>query len=188
MSAVTDWLTNKVVNMIARAVIDSINVEEDGTITAKQSVLADDDDEDIEVMQQYGYASVPLKGAESTVVYLGGDRDSGVIIATEDARYRIKNMKGGEVALYTDEGDVIHFKRGRILEVETGTLNAKVLTKATIEAPTVVITGNLEVGGNVSDGTGSLNQLRTEYGLHIHGGVTVGQGLTAGPEAPPVPP
>lgn len=202
-----DAAKNKILNMIARAVLDAITVEEDGTVTTKQTILSGEAREDVEYFQHYGFASVPQKDAEAITVFLGGDRSSGVTIATEDARYRIKDMKGGEVAIYTDEGDVIHLKRGRKLEIETGELTAKALIKAEIEAPLVDVnaaqvnmSGNLAVEGTitaagiaatgsagVADADGSLGDLRTEYGVHIHGGVTVGQGSTGGPAAPPVP-
>jgi phage baseplate assembly protein V len=193
--------------MVARAVLDSITVEEDGTITTKQTVLDGESREDIEYFQHYGFASVPLKGAEGIDIFIGGDRDSGVTIATEDSRYRIKNMKGGEVAIYTDEGDVVHFKRGRKLEVVTGQLNAQAEVQATVAAPLVTLdaqqvnmTGNLAVTGTitaaavaaggiaatgpagVSDATGTLAATREDLEeLDSAYGVHIHGGVTTGP-------
>ena len=42
----------------------------------------------------------------------------GIVIATEHGTYRLKGLKSGEVALYTDEGAKIVLKRGRIIETE----------------------------------------------------------------------
>lgn len=42
--------------------------------------------------------------------------------ATEHGTYRMKGLKTGEVAIYTDEGDSIVLKRGRLIEVTTQTL------------------------------------------------------------------
>lgn len=165
-------LKNKILNMIARAVLTQITVEEDGTITTKMDILDGETREDVEAFQQYGFASVPLEGAEGITVFLGGDRDNGVTIATEDGRYRLKKMEGGEVALYTDEGDVLHFKRNRTIYIETenleavasktakldtGTLEANATISATIAAPLVTIdapqvnmSGNLTVAGVIT--------------------------------------
>jgi phage gp45-like len=61
-----------------------------------------------ETLQHYGFASRPLKGAEGIVIREGNHL---VMIADDDRRYRIA-LEMGEVALYTDEGDKIHIKRG----------------------------------------------------------------------------
>jgi phage baseplate assembly protein V len=66
-------------------------------------LLADETKDDVERFQQYGFTSVPLEGAETLVVFLGGGRDHGVVLAIDDRRYRHNEMEGGDVALYTDE-------------------------------------------------------------------------------------
>lgn len=40
------------------------------------------------------------------------------MIATEHGSYRLKALKPGEVALYTDEGAEVVLKRGRIIETD----------------------------------------------------------------------
>jgi phage gp45-like len=71
---------------------------------------------DREAMQHYGFSSSPKPGAEGTIMYYG---NSFIMIAEDDRRYRIA-LENGEVALYTDEGDKIHLKRGRKIEVTAG--------------------------------------------------------------------
>lgn len=75
---------------------------------------------DIERFQNYGFTARPLDGAEAMAVAVGGARGHLVAINVDDRRYRMKNLQQGEVAIYTDEGDFVHFKRGRIVQVNVG--------------------------------------------------------------------
>lgn len=79
----------------------------------------------VDRMQQYGFTSVPLPGAEGVYLALGGSRDHGVVIVADDRRYRIKGLQGGEVAIYTDEDKAaadhrILFKRGKEIHLVAG--------------------------------------------------------------------
>lgn len=64
--------------------------------------------------QEYGFTSNPLPGAQEITASIGGNRSNTVIIAVDDRRYRLKAMAPGEVALYDDQGQVIHIKRNGI--------------------------------------------------------------------------
>lgn len=85
--------------------------------------------QDTELFQHYGYTSNPPAGTMAVVVPVGGNTSHGIVIATEHGSYRLKNLKSGEVAIYTDEGDSIVFKRGRLIEATTETfrLNTQVM-------------------------------------------------------------
>lgn len=107
--------------------------------------------QDAEVFQQYGCTSNPPAGSMAIVLPLGGKTAHGIIIATEHGTYRLKNLKPGETALYTDEGDSVILKRGRVMEVTTQTLNVNCTTA------TVTCTGKATLkadGGIDADGTG----------------------------------
>jgi phage baseplate assembly protein V len=91
--------------------------------------------DDIERFQEYGFTSVPLAGAEGVAVFVGGNRDHGLIIAVDDRRYRLKSLAPGEVAIYTDEGDSIHLKRDNKMEINTAELTINATTKAEINTP-----------------------------------------------------
>lgn len=85
--------------------------------------------QDTELFQHYGYTSNPPAGTMAVVVPVGGNTSHGIVIATEHGSYRLKNLQSGEVAIYTDEGDSIVFKRGRLIEATTETfrLNTQVM-------------------------------------------------------------
>ncbi|HOX23820.1 MAG TPA: hypothetical protein PLL10_10165, partial [Elusimicrobiales bacterium] len=101
--------------------------------------------------------SRPKAGAEVVFVCNGNVAFS---IAEDDRRYRLQ-IQDGEVALYTDEGDHIHFKRGKIIEI-------KAQTKLTIDSPLTELTGALKAAGNVEDAAGTMAAMRTKYNQHIH--------------------
>lgn len=149
-----------------------------------------DEVRDARLMQHYGFASAPLVGGEAAVLWLGPD--SKLTIATEDLRHRLE-LKDGEVALYTHEGDRVLLKKGREIEVESG---GKVTIKAPLvrlDAGQVDVTGALDVEGDITSGGkvegdtikdsgGTLGALRIEYGPHIHADPS--SGVTGGPLQP----
>ena len=68
--------------------------------------------------QAYGMGSCPPAGA---VAMVSMDKNQVLSICTEDARYRIA-LQPGEAAIYTDEGDSIHLKRGNEIHIKTDKL------------------------------------------------------------------
>ncbi|EKN6162452.1 phage baseplate assembly protein V [Yersinia enterocolitica] len=103
-----------------RAVLTRVN--SGGQIqTVQARALAGEQLQDNELFQHYGFTSNPLPGTMAIILPLGGNTSHGVIIATENASYRLAGLKSGEVALYTDEGAKIVLKRGRIIDVECDT-------------------------------------------------------------------
>lgn len=129
---------------VARGVINLVN---DGLQIQELQVtlLADEVRADVERFQEYGFTSHPIPGAEQVTVSVGGNRDHGIVIAVEDRRYRLKNLAQGEVALYTDEGDKIHLKRDKTIEIVSG--NKLV---ATVENEVEITTKTARVNASVS--------------------------------------
>lgn len=82
----------------------------------------------VERVQEYGFTSVPLSGCRGVAIFVGGDRSSGIVIATDDVTYRKKDLQPGEVAVYNNEGDFILLKKGGGIEISTP-------TEVTISAP-----------------------------------------------------
>lgn len=114
-----------------------------------------------EFIQHYGIASSPPEGAEVIVVPVGGASSHCVVIASIHGMHRIA-LKQGEVALHTDEGDVVHFKRGRIVELVTETLHVKASREVIMETP------KLRCTGDIADKTRSMDGDRQIYNLHDH--------------------
>jgi phage baseplate assembly protein V len=95
--------------------------------------------EGAEYFQHYGFTSSPPNGAMKVVAPVGGRTAHSIIVATEHAAYRIKALKSGELAIYTDEGDSIIMNRGRVINLTTQTLNINASTAVNITTPTYTV-------------------------------------------------
>lgn len=126
-------LKRRIMGVVGRCVLTAID---DTTLAQSVQVAALDEElhDGVERFGEYGLASVPHAGAEAIVVFVGGLRSHGVVIAVEDRRYRLTGLQSGEVALYDDQGQVIHLKRDGILVTSP--------LKVEVEAPTVTVTAD----------------------------------------------
>jgi phage baseplate assembly protein V len=117
--------------------------------------------DDLEHFEPYGFTSNPLAGAEGIVTFLGGDRSHAIALVVADRRYRLQSLASGEVAIYTDEGDKIHFKRGRIIDIETATLNIRASSAVNFDTPVINQTGKIVSTGDQL--AGGISQIK-----HVH--------------------
>lgn len=160
-------------NLLARGVVSLVNAA--GKMQGMQvKLLAGEVKDGMEHFEPYGFTSNPLAGAEALAAFFGGDRSHGVIICAGDRRFRLKNTAPGEVALYTDEGDKLHFKRGRVIEIETLTLKVKAETAVEFDTPLISTTGKIVSQGDQV--AGGISQIQ-----HVHNGVQAGNGSTSKP-------
>lgn len=170
MSELLKEARRKILMMIGLGTLEKIN---DSTPIQKvqTAMLEDEVHTDYDRMQEYGFTSVPLPGCQAVVACVGGARDNGVIIATEDRRYRPKDLAEGEVVLYDTHGNFIKLQAD-------GKIIIRSFLNVTIEAPNVTLTGNLQVNGNITangnikdlnTGSGrSMASMRTIYNTHTH--------------------
>lgn len=181
-------LKNKISLVIGTASIKGVS---DGPAIQEMQVglLENEGSDGQERFAEYGFTSHPHSGSEAVVVFPGGVRSHGIIIAVEDRRYRLKGLEKGEVALYTDEEDKIVLKRNKTIEVTTrkflvnateeceiNAANVKInaSSKLQIDSPELSQTGkihaegNIISDGNVSDSKGSMDAMREAYNPHTH--------------------
>ena len=127
-----------------------------------------------------GLSDMPLPGAKAVVVYPGGQRSLGVIIATEDPRYRPKGQKPGEAWLTMIDGASGDGTGGTLRTVLRATLGwlvtlaGKTLNLGNADTTTIVLGGN---------GVTSLT-IRVAGGTKVRvtaGGTTHPVQTTAGP-------
>ena len=126
-------------------------------------LLAGEVKDGMEHFEPYGFTSNAHPGAEGIALFVGGDRSHGVVVCVADRKFRLQGLKSGEVALYTDEGDRLHFKRGRVIEVETLTLKVKADTAVEFDTPVIRTTGRIESAGDQV--AGGVSQMQ-----HVHEG------------------
>jgi phage gp45-like len=160
-------LATRIANMVARALVK--NVDDSLKVQILQlGVLADETREGVERIQNYGFTSVPLEGAEAVLLSVGGRRDHGLVIAVDDRRYRLKALENGEVAMYDQTGSKIVMKANGDIQLVPS-------------SGKVALTGDLDVSGTVTattDVVGGGKHLKT----HTHAGnsLTTASSCTAG--------
>lgn len=160
-------LERMISNVAARCVIAAVATKDKCQMLGIE-LMAGDPKENIEHLEPYGFTSVPKSGAEGLAIFPDGDRSHGVVIVAADRRYRLKGLKGGEVALYSDEGDYVALHRGRVIDVVTQTLNISASTAVNIDTPLLTCTGDVKSQKNISDKTGSMDSMRGTYNNHDH--------------------
>lgn len=196
-------IRSRLANMLGRAIVRL--VEDGGGLQVVQLDALDGETRSgCERVQAYGFTSHPHAGAEAAVLFVGGRRDHALVIAVDDRRYRMKGLAPGEAALYTDEGDYVLLKRGRIVEVKAGTklrvdaplseITGDVTIAGTLEVggtvqagglvtalASVAVTGNVAASGAISDAGGSMASMRGTYNEHTHPENGDGGGTTSPP-------
>ena len=115
-------LARRVSLMVSRCTLNLID-DSTPTQTAQAEFYEQEVHDDAEVWQQFGITSVPPKGSEGIALFLGGERQGPLIICTENKEKRVKNLKVGEVCVYSGCGDYLSFKNGNSVELKTKKLN-----------------------------------------------------------------
>lgn len=134
-------LLHRIQAMIGFALVRSINAS--GGIQLMQVKMGSEVLDKVPYVESYGFTAVPQDDAECLVASLGGNRNRPVVLAVGDRRYRLKGLAKGEVAMYTDEGDCIHIKRGGVISVSAS-------TRVEIDSPTSTFSGNVDITGNLA--------------------------------------
>ncbi|MGY1490715.1 phage baseplate assembly protein V [Methylobacillus pratensis] len=123
-------IKRRITNMITRVTITAVNSALK-TQRVQIGALAGEGKTDIEQFEAYGFTSSPLAGAEGVGLFFCGDRSHGVVICVGDKRFRLTEAKPGEVAMYDDQGQVVHLTRDGIkieshLDVELRGRNVRI--------------------------------------------------------------
>lgn len=189
-----EMLMRKARLMVATGIVKLVN---DATkIQQQQLALLNEEVRDqVNRMQPYGHSSNPRPGAEALAVAVGGNRNHLVVVVVDDGRYRKKNLASGEHALYHWEGDYIHFKNGRIIDVVAGNavnvtapeVTVVATTKVKLQTPLVEVTQHMTVGGNLTaNGTVTGGEVKSAAGRNLDTlrvtGVQPGSGVSGTPQ------
>ena len=127
-------------------------------------------------LAEYGFNSMPPGDADAIVVFAGGNRSDGVIVATGHQTYRMRSLKVGEVSISDDQGQSVYLTRDGI--VIKGAGKPVLITdtpEITLDAATVHVTGDVMVDGSIvaekdiSDhGVKSMAGMREVFNGHTH--------------------
>lgn len=176
-------LRRRVRLMARRAVVTLIN--DDPKLQELQiSLLAGEADDAIERFQDYGFTSHPHPRAEAIVLALTGDTEQSVAIRVDDREYRLTGLAQGEVALYDDQGQKIHLKRNKEIEVSgCDKLTATVGQTANITAGASITAIAPAVNLGAASGLQQLIDARFKalFETHTHKNVQPGTGNSGPP-------
>jgi phage baseplate assembly protein V len=169
-------ITTRIRMMISRAVIKTID-DSTKIQTLRIKLLTDELHDGAEHYQTYGFTSYPFPGMEALVCCVEGIRANPVVVAIGDRKFRLKSLETGEVALYTDEGDTLIFKRGRKIVATTTTFE--------VNADSINLNAsgdiNMKAGQSINMETQLIKLIAPETSATGH--MTVSNGLTWGATA-----
>lgn len=131
---------------------------------------------------EFGLTSRPPDGSDVLVVFLGGDRSKGVVVATAHQASRPKGLLAGETMLYDLWGKSVHLTKagGIVVEAQGAPVTVNNATTVTINAadsvelvtPLLHVTGDIVAGGNITDSIRSMAEDRQLFNSHTNGSGT----------------
>ena len=150
----------------------------------------------VEHFEFFGFSSEPLTdgGTDACVAFTSNELAHGIVLNVADRRYRITNMKSGEVAMYDDLGRKVYFTRegividgasspitvqttGNIIINSGANVNITASGQTTINCPTNTVNGNLTVTGAIV-GQGGL-AISGGSGASVTGSITTTGSITS---------
>ena len=151
-------LHKRIMNLAAKCTIRNVD-ESSGRQRFNLSGLPDEVLDQVEGVSLFGFASSPLPGASAVVIFPSGNRDNGIVIATDDANYRPKGLQPGEVCIYNAIGTYI------LIEAD-GNIVIKRAPNVTIEGGNVIVnSGDV----TVTDGDVSADGISLKGHVHSKG-------------------
>jgi phage baseplate assembly protein V len=168
-------LHQRLLHAIGRGRITTGN--DGGSVQMHQVRLGPDEiKDDIPRLAEFGLTSMPPVGSDAVVLFLGGDRSNGAIVATGHQASRPKGLAAGETMLYCQDGKSIYLTAdgGVVVEAKGQDVTVNNATNVIINASGKVrmVTPLLEVTGdiidNVESNTHNVAQMRSIFNAHHH--------------------
>lgn len=160
-------LHRRVRGMVARGILRL--VDDAGGVQRVQVQVGPQTLDGIDRPQMYGFTSHPPAGGEVVVVFVGGNRDQGVVIGEGDRAHRPQGL-GDATAIYDHRGQIIVLS-------DTGIeIRGVGRTLRITGCPKIEVDGDIEATGDIKAGDISLRH-------HLTGGVQPGTGDSGEPHA-----
>ena len=106
--------------------------------------------DELEHLEPYGFSSEPHcdKQTDAMIAFLGNQRGHGIVLSVTDRRYRITQMKTGEVCIYDDKKRHVYLKEDGIeIDGADSPITVKTTNSVTINAAANI---NLNASANVN--------------------------------------
>lgn len=126
-------------------------------------------------MAEFGFSSGLPVGTDVVIAYLGGDRSSAVIVASNNQQYRHSDLKPGESVIYnqwgmfiklTENGIEVEAKGQPVTVSNATTVTVTATEKIRLDTPRLEVTG--DVIDNCDSNGATLKQLRDGHNDHGH--------------------
>ncbi len=99
-------LKRKVLLMIGRGIMLAVDSSKDIQLSSV-NLLADETKDKTEVFQHFGFTSNIPQDSELIFLSVGGNREHGIIIGSENRTLRLKNLNVGDTAIYNKNGKYV---------------------------------------------------------------------------------
>lgn len=137
--------------------------------------------DELEHLEPYGFSSEPHcdKQTDAMIAFLGNQRGHGIVLSVTDRRYRITQMKTGEVCIYDDKKRHVYLKEDGIeIDGADSPITVKTTNSVTINAATNI---NLNATSNVSIRATQISLDADNINITAKSNVTVkGSGIDLG--------
>ncbi|HHD0688107.1 TPA: phage baseplate assembly protein [Citrobacter freundii] len=126
-------------------------------------------------MAEFGFSSGLPSGTDVVLAFIGGDRSSAVVIASNHQGFRHTGLKAGETVMYNQWGlNILLTERGIFLDAKGQNVEVNNATNVTINASQGILANTpiLRCTGDIVDNcetnTRTLKELRDAHNDHDH--------------------
>lgn len=137
--------------------------------------------DELEHLEPYGFSSEPHcdKQTDAMIAFLGNQRGHGIVLSITDRRYRITQMKTGEVCIYDDKKRHVYLKQDGIeIDGADSPITVKTTNSVTINAAANI---NLNASANVNIKATQISLDADNINITAKSNVTVkGSGIDLG--------
>lgn len=168
MSGQISRIANRIKQAVGLALIESVSDDNEIQLV-KISGMDNEVQSGIERTQEYGITSNPPVGSGAVVLYIGGNKDHGVVIKTDSGEFRVQSLKSGEVCIYSKFGQKILLDENGDIILNDGTDYAAGFTDLKTGFDALRI---------------ELNAAISVINTHVHSGVATGP-ASSGPLVTP---
>ena len=156
------WLDDAVRSVVARGTL--LRATRAKRLVVQVQLLNGEVADNVEVMQPYGFSSVPT-GGDVVMLTVGGVRDHKIVLVIDDPARRIRDLAAGELGIGDGASQVV--VRGWGLDLSTpGALKAQVDGAATVTAAAISLGALNAVVRKLVD-----ERFVPLYNGHTHGGI-----------------
>lgn len=154
-----DRLARRVLLLVGRGRV-SAPVNDGGSVQMLQAQINPlETIDNLRRIAEFGFTSVPPEGSDVAIVFVGGDRSSGLVIGTNHQGSRPTGLNPGETMIFTQDGKQIYLTAGGGIVVKANGQPVQVegATTVTITAATEVLmdTPILKCTGDILDNCNS---------------------------------